>query len=86
MERRSTARTGFGPWLEHLAWNAAAGAAVAVMLLVLLASLEWLDAVAKPPTPRPGVRASAVRAAPAVVAGGRIATDEACAPASAGSG
>ena len=32
-------------WLERLAWNAAAGAAVAVMILVLLGSLRLLDAV-----------------------------------------
>ncbi len=84
MERRSEARTGFGPWLEHLAWNAAAAAAVSVMLLVLLASLEWLDAVAKPGAPRPGARASA-EALP-VVAGGPTAAAVACAPASGGSG
>ncbi len=86
MERRSAARTGFGPWLEHLAWNAAAGAALAVMLLVLLASLEWLDALAKPPTPRPSAREGAGSAAPPVVAGGRAATGEACASVSDGSG
>ena len=53
MERRSEARTEFGPWLEHLAWNAAALAALAVMLLVLLASLEWLDHVTKAPATAP---------------------------------
>lgn len=86
MERRSAARTGSGPWLEHLAWNAAAGAALAVMLLVLLASLECLDTLAKPPASRPGARESAGSAAPAVVAGGRTATGGACAPVSDGSG
>lgn len=45
MTRQNTTRTQIGPWLEHLAWNAAALAAVAVMLLVLLGSLEWLDQV-----------------------------------------
>lgn len=60
MERRSEARTEFGPWLEHLAWNAAALAALAVMLLVLLASLEWLDHVTKAPATAPRAsRASA---------------------------
>jgi hypothetical protein len=53
MERRSEARTEFTPWLEHLAWNAAALAAVAVMLLVLLASLEWLDHVTTAPATAP---------------------------------
>jgi hypothetical protein len=53
MERRNEARTEFGPWLERLAWNAAALAALAVMLLVLLASLEWLDHVTKAPVTGP---------------------------------
>ena len=80
MERRSAARTGFGPWLEHLAWYAAAGAALAVMLLVLLASLEWLDAVATPAEPRPAAHESAGAGVLPVVAGARTATGEACAP------
>ena len=86
MERRSTARTGFGPRLEYLAWNAAAGAAVAVMLLVLLASLEWLDTLAKPPMPRPALPASAGGLALPAVAGALPAAGEACAPVSGGSG
>ena len=93
MERRSEARTEIGPWLEHLAWNAAALAALAVMLLVLLGSLEWLDAVAEPPSAaksavkRRSARAAepAARALP-VVAGGEIESGEACAPRSGGSG
>ncbi|MEZ4278456.1 MAG: hypothetical protein R3F21_02420 [Myxococcota bacterium] len=89
MERRSTARTGFSPRLEYLAWNAAAGAAIAVMLLVLLASLEWLDARAKPPMPpmpRPALLESAgARVLPAV-AGAPPVAGEACAPVSGGSG
>jgi hypothetical protein len=32
--------------IEYVAWNAAAGAALAVMVLVLLFSLQWLDQVA----------------------------------------
>lgn len=43
MAERNDARIQVHPWLERLAWNAAAAAALAVMLLVLLASLEWLD-------------------------------------------
>lgn len=75
MERRSEARTEFGPWLEHLAWNAAALAAVAVMLLVLLGSLEWLDTVGSPrSTAKTVAKARSVRAA------------EACAPEPRGSG
>jgi hypothetical protein len=53
MERRSEARTELGPWVERLAWNAAALAALAVMLLVLLASLEWLDHMTKAPATTP---------------------------------
>ena len=32
--------------IEYVVWNAAAGAALAVMVLVLLFSLQWLDRVA----------------------------------------
>ena len=91
MERRSEARTEIGPWLEHLAWNAAALAALAVMLLVLLGSLEWLDAVAEPPKAATA-KARSVRAAERsaralpVLAGGEIGAREACAPRSGGSG
>lgn len=46
MSERSEARIPGNPWLERLAWNAAALAALAVMLLVLLGSLEWLDRLA----------------------------------------
>ncbi len=63
MERRSEARPEFGPWLEHLAWNAAALAALAVMLLVLLASLEWLDHVTKVPAKAPRALRAAERSA-----------------------
>jgi hypothetical protein len=92
MERRSEARTEFGPWLEHLAWNAAALAALAVMLLVLLGSLEWLDAVAEPPsTAKSAAKLRSARAAEPtrtrpVVAGREIGAGEACAPQSGGSG
>ena len=32
--------------IEYVVWNAAAGAALAVLVLVLLFSLQWLDRVA----------------------------------------
>lgn len=32
--------------IEYVVWNAAAGAVLAVMVLVLLFSLQWLDRVA----------------------------------------
>ncbi|MGB0618877.1 MAG: hypothetical protein ACPGVZ_05340 [Myxococcota bacterium] len=33
-------------WIERIVWNAAAAAALAVMILVLLGSLRWLDQLA----------------------------------------
>ncbi len=43
MAQRSEAATRHNAWLERIAWHAAALAALGVMLLVLLGSLEWLD-------------------------------------------
>jgi len=40
---RSEASTPIPAWLERAAWNAAALTVLAVMLLVLLGALEWLD-------------------------------------------
>ena len=48
MTERSDIRTPGNLLLERLAWNAAAVAALAVMILVLLGSLEWLDRLAAP--------------------------------------
>lgn len=48
MTERSEIRTPGNLLLERLAWNAAAVAALAVMILVLLGSLEWLDRLAAP--------------------------------------
>ncbi|HEB88470.1 MAG TPA: hypothetical protein ENI85_02775 [Deltaproteobacteria bacterium] len=51
--------------VERIVWNAAAGAALAVMVLLLLWSLQWLDRIS------PG----AVRVdPPAVTAGPRVGT------------
>ncbi|MBK7952379.1 MAG: hypothetical protein IPK00_27410 [Deltaproteobacteria bacterium] len=50
MTERSEIRTPGNLLLERLAWNAAAVAALAVMILVLLGSLEWLDRLAAPST------------------------------------
>jgi hypothetical protein len=83
MERRSEARTEFGPWLEHLAWNAAALAALAVMLLVLLASLEWLDHVATSPATARAAERSAetqARARPAMAVGRAVDGEDCAAP------
>lgn len=44
MQRRIEAHEDQGLWLERLVWNAAAGAALAVMILVLLGSLSLMDA------------------------------------------
>ena len=46
MQRRIEASDRAALWLERIVWNAAAAAALAVMVLVLLGSLRWLDEVA----------------------------------------
>jgi hypothetical protein len=46
MQRRVEPNRRIGLWIEHIVWNAAAGAALAVMLLLLLGSLKWLDQIA----------------------------------------
>ncbi len=46
MQRRMEANDRAALWMERIVWNAAAGAALAVMILVLLGSLRWLDEVA----------------------------------------
>ena len=53
MQRRIEADSRAALWIERIAWNAAAAAALAVMILVLLGSLRWLDQVA----PRSGIAA-----------------------------
>ena len=60
MQRRIEADHRAALWFERIVWNAAAAAALAVMILVLLGSLRWLDEVAP--------RASAGAAPPAVSA------------------
>ena len=45
MQRRIEASDRAALWLERIVWNAAAAAALAVMVLVLLGSLRWLDEV-----------------------------------------
>ena len=45
MQRKIETKTRGALVIEHLAWNAAAGAALAVMILVLLWSLQWLDLI-----------------------------------------
>ena len=50
MAQRNEAATRSNAWLERIAWHAAALAALGVMLLVLLGSLEWLDHWAPEPT------------------------------------
>ena len=72
MTRQNEARTQTSPWLAHLAWNAAALAALAVMLLVLLGSLEWLDQVSttRPPAARSARAAERPAPLPIVVVGG----------------
>lgn len=45
MDPRYEANRQTGLWLERLVWNAAAGAVLAVMVLLLLESLRWLDQI-----------------------------------------
>jgi hypothetical protein len=74
MQRRIEASDRAALWMERIVWNAAAAAALAVMVLVLLGSLRWLDEL---------VPAAAVAAdAPAVSAAAEPDDDE---PAPAGS-
>jgi len=49
MTERNELRVQENPLLERVAWNAAAYVVLAVMLLALLGSLEWLDRLAAPP-------------------------------------
>ena len=53
MQKRIKAKTRGERFIEHVVWNAAAGAALAVMILVLLGCLKWLDQVAPRPSSEP---------------------------------
>ena len=46
MHQKIKANSRLTLWIERIAWNAAAGAVLAVMILVLLGSLRLLDQVA----------------------------------------
>ena len=48
MQRRFETRTRGELFVERVIWNMAAGAALAVMVLLLLCSLQWLDQLAPP--------------------------------------
>jgi len=84
MQRRIEASDRAALWLERIVWNAAAAAALAVMILVLLGSLRWLDEVvpAAALAETPAVPAAAVAETPAVSA---AAAHDDIAPAPAGS-
>jgi hypothetical protein len=77
MQNRIEANARAALWIERIVWNAAAGAALAVMILVLLGSLRWLDRFAPriendPPSISAGVpvqRAPLVVDPPTAVAG-----------------
>jgi len=45
MQRKFESKTRGELFVERVVWNAAAGAALAVMVLVLLVSLQWLDQI-----------------------------------------
>ncbi len=68
MSRESNANRQAALWLERIAWNAAAGAVLAVMILVLLGSLEWLDTLAPRATTRPPAVSAEAPSAPAQIA------------------
>jgi hypothetical protein len=46
MQRKIETKSRAELFVEQVVWNAAAGAALAVMILLLLCSLQWLDQVA----------------------------------------
>lgn len=50
MQRKIESKTRSQLFVEHIVWNAAAGAALAVMVLLLLVSLHWLDRIAPSPS------------------------------------
>lgn len=52
MNERTEIRTPGHPVLERIAWNAAACAVLAVLILLLLGSIEMLDRYAPAPAPR----------------------------------
>lgn len=66
MQRRIEASDRAALWMERIVWNAAAAAALAVMVLVLLGSLRWLDELvpaAAVAADRPAVSAAEAQAA-----------------------
>ena len=67
MQRRIEADDRAALWIERIVWNAAAAAALAVMILVLLGSLRWLDQV----VPRSG-RAAQPTAVSSAAVGAKI--------------
>ena len=70
-QRRIEADTRAALWIERIVWNAAAAAALAIMILVLLGSLRWLDQLAPgaavADTPAVSAAAEADDAEPATV-------------------
>ena len=68
MQRKFETKTRGELFVERVVWNAAAGAALAVMVLVLLCSLRWLDQISPQPTSERSLEAPAQVARPAVSA------------------
>ncbi len=71
MQRKIETKTRGELFVEHVVWNAAAGAALAVMVLVLLCSLQWLDRFSPPGTNHVAPAAPAQLARPLVKTGDR---------------
>ncbi len=70
MARKIKPRTRGELFIERIVWNAAAGAALAVMVLLLLVSLHWLDQIAPRTTIVPGSPVPAFLEEPAPIAAG----------------
>ena len=63
MERRIEGRRVARVWLERIVWNSAAAAALALMIMVLLYSLEWLDRIDPQAAAAPAVGVDAAEVA-----------------------
>jgi hypothetical protein len=68
MQRKFESKTRAELFVERVVWNAAAGAALAVMVLLLLVSLQWLDQISPSLAADPRVGGEPVEIArPAIV-------------------
>ena len=61
MQRKFEGKTRGELLFEHVVWNAAAGAALSVMVLILLCSLQWMDQLSGPVLAEPEARPQLAR-------------------------